>query len=185
MQKIRVFLIFALIFSVSVLADSLYIKSKYANLVNNPRKKKLIKKLDRGTRVEKISKKSKWYKIAVDGATGWVYKSKTSSREPSIDPSLEAQGGNLLAGEELAAGSGLRGLSPLGQKFAQSRAITTRHRKFMDYHQSYITITSGKVDIKSKVTEQGIKVVKITSKDLDSFLEEGKLGEYSDAPDIE
>jgi hypothetical protein len=171
------------LFAITVEAGPEYVKSKYAKMRESVRKKKSIKKIPRGDKVEKISTRRKWSKISHKGTIGWVYKRKLTSKPPKTDPSLAKKGTNAWAGEEVAAGSALRGLSPTTQKFAKAGSITKQHRAFAEYHQSYVTITNEQVRFQPKMSEKGINPVRIGTDEIENFLSEGKLGEYADVPE--
>lgn len=162
----------------------LYVSAKQAELRTNPNKKmKQDKVLVRETPLTKKTYSNMWYRVTTaKGESGWIYRGKVSTASPKNDPSLTAEGGNPLAGENVAASSGIRGLGPLSQKFAGANPVSPAHRQFADYHQSYIT--TDKEDFTPTLTERGIELVKITSEEMENFESEGKIGEYKDAPDI-
>lgn len=159
----------------------LFVKSKYAD-VNTKRSKKsaVIAELERGTKVDQISFKKKWYKISYDGKEGWIHQSKVAPGAPAADSSLTASGGNALASEQLAAGSAIRGLSDLGHQFAGHVKLTPQQKevleRYVDYHQSHIAVS--KLADAPKLTAKNVPLVQIERKEIRKFLEDGKLGEY-------
>jgi len=178
MHKILVVLLSILAFATFGHAADIYVKSKKAKVVKSPKKRSSLKSVKRGESLKRLKYRRKWYKVKVGSKTGWIYKGKISKKKPKEDPSLKAEGGgyNALAAEDVAAGSGLRGLGDLSLKYSESNKIGPKQRQFMDYHQSFITSDN----FKPKITERGIEVVQISSEDIQKFLEEGKLGDYAE-----
>lgn len=158
---------------------SVWVQAKTTKLRQDPSKdNKGDIDLARGTELKAELLKKNWYKVKVasTGKTGWVYQGKVAKSAVKEDPSLTKEGKtNPKIGEELAAGSSVRGLGPMSQKFANSQRIQEIHQRFTDYHQSYIC--TNKTDFAPKLN-RGILPVKITDKDLEVFLQEGRLGEF-------
>ncbi|NUM35252.1 MAG: hypothetical protein HUU50_11950 [Candidatus Brocadiae bacterium] len=174
-----------LIFSLHGLlqSDELYVSAKQAEVRDHPtRKAQEDPILPRGTKVESTKYKKKWHQISFvqdsENKTGWIYSGKLSPNLPEEDGSLVAANGNKLSGEDIAAGKAIRGVGPLAQKFANANRISTMHKKYLDYHHSFISMDKN---FQPKVTEQGITPRRISAADIHKFLKEGKIGEFSES----
>jgi hypothetical protein len=160
--------------------DSLFVQAKNSKLRKDPSKEsKNDVPVDRGKELKEMSFKKNWYKVKIAGTSteGWIYQGKVTKGKITEDASLTKGGtANPKIGEELAAGSAIRGLGPVSQKFADRNKVTDRHKRFADYHQSYICVS--KSESAPNLTEPGIKAVKIDDDNLEKFLQEGQLGEF-------
>ena len=177
---IFIFLFFA--FAGLLKADELYVKSKQAEVRESPtRKSKKDPILPHGAKVDKIKYKSKWYQVSYSqdsqNRTGWVFNGKLSTKEPKQDDSLTAANGKKISAEDISTGRVMRGVSPMAQKFATANNITSLHQKYLDYHHSFVSTDK---DFNSEITTKEITPIKISSSDISKFLEDGKIGEFSE-----
>lgn len=169
--------------------DAIYVKAKNANLRKSPVKTQGSIDVDRGTKMTKTGKDKTWYKVSYNSQTRWVYSGKVTTNKDDVSKGQEVMAGgyNPLKGEELAAGSAVKGLSELTLKFAKGR-IEGNPRKFADFHQSYINIS--KLDLQPVLTENKGKdgtvkfqPVIMKQEDMENFLRQGKLGEFQHVED--
>jgi len=155
-------------------ADDLFVKSKKGEIKKKPRgSAKTVTTAKFGAKLAKSKKKKKWYQVAYKGKKGWIYKGSVSKSQPEKDPSLSATDGGSLSSEEVDASSAVRGVGPNASGYANRGGIKPVHRKFIDYHQSYVV--SDRV-----ITELPKNKQVVTKADIEAFMKEGKLGAYAD-----
>ena len=144
-------------------AKTLYVKRDGTKLRSaESAKSKVITKLRKGTSVRVLDKKKKFYKVSVSGKKGWIFQFKLTSKAPagaSQDGDfLGALGGKQqMAANESSSASSIRGLSPVSEKHARDKGIPVESIKAVKQMESF----------------------RINPEELDKFLSEGKLGEYS------
>lgn len=155
-------------------AGDIFVKAKKGEIKKDPRgSSKTLAKVKFGSKLSNAKKSSRWYKVKYRGKSGYIYKGFISKKEPEADPSIKAADGSALASEDVDATSAVRGMGPRATGFADRSGITKEHRKYIDYHQSFVF--SDRV-----ITELPKNKVVITSEDIDNFMKEAKLGPYGD-----
>jgi len=117
-----------------------------------------------GTELKVIESGGRWLKVSTRGKTGWVYVGRISDTKPAGE--VSGSEGGLFGGsmqqskiETAKADSArsIRGLSPEADQYARQRGTPASYKKALDQ----------------------ILARKVTTKELKSFLREGKIGEYA------
>jgi uncharacterized protein YgiM (DUF1202 family) len=159
-----VFLALSLISSGSVFAETLYVKKTGTKLqAEASAKSKVVKKLNAGTPVDVKEKSGKFYKVSADGAEGFIFKFKLTSKKPA---KKDAGGGLLdvlgksqkVAAKEASSGSSIRGLSPMSEEHAKKKGISKESIEAVKQMEAF----------------------KVSPEEVAQFLAERKLGEYSE-----
>ena len=152
----------ALTVAATVLAASAtkYVK-RPANLRAEPKTSAdEVGKLATGVEATVLEKKGLWYKIQAGGKEGWVHRSRLTRKKPS--KGAIAEGKTLAAGDiqatRVKTSASVRGLAPKAASYAKSKGISARAIADTD-----------------RITEY-----KIASADLEQFMKQGRLGEYSE-----
>ncbi len=144
-------------------AETLYIKKSGTKLMSEASSKsKVVGKLGAGTAVDVKSKSGKYYQVASGGTAGWVFKFKLSSKAPAgaggdSDLLGDLGGRQKVAARETGSSSSIRGLSPVSEQLAQKKGIPAE----------------------SVNAVKSMEKFKVSSTDLDRFLQQGQLGEYA------
>jgi hypothetical protein len=154
-------------------ADTLFVRSKTGEVKSEPRgAADTTTTLNFGDSVDAGQAQGQWVPVTVNGAPGWVYGASLDHSKPADDPSLKAQDGTPLKGDDVDAGSAVRGVGESATKYANKNAIMPEHRKYIDYHQSFVVSDR-------KITELPPNRDLVTKKDIEAFMKEGGLGPYS------
>lgn len=155
-------LIFLLLPGLAI-AETWYVKKSRTKLqAEASARSKVLGKLSKGTPVNIKKKSGKFFKVSTGGKTGWVFRFKLTKKAPASSQGdgdvLGALGGDQrMAARESASGSSIRGLSPVSEQHARKKGATSESIQAVKDMEDY----------------------KVRAEELDRFLEEGKLGEYS------
>jgi hypothetical protein len=142
-------------------AETVYVRSEDASLKSaGDADASEVATLPRGTELTVVSRQGSWVQVQTGGKTGWVHKLKVSPDKPE-------SGGSALSGlsggtrgtyaQEAESGRAARGLSPMAEKYAQAKALSPESIASVKRMEQYT----------------------VTKKEVQSFLKEGKLGEYA------
>jgi hypothetical protein len=155
------FVLLSLAFPGSVLAETLYAKSSGTKLQKSESAtSSVLGKLRKGAAVSVVKKGKKFYQVKAGSKTGWVFKFKLTSRRPAGGggSGLSGLGGDRVASSGSGSGSSIRGLSPISEDYAKRKGITQADVAAVKHMESQ----------------------KISERELDSFLSQGKLREYGE-----
>jgi uncharacterized protein YgiM (DUF1202 family) len=143
-------------------AAMLWVVSEGAKLKMEPNaSSETIEALPVGSELTVNSSKGSWYKVTTkSNKTGWIYRGKVSSTQPE-----DKGGGGLfgaLPGSSVQVSAAdtsrsIRGLSPAAKEYAASANTPQACQKALD----------------------SVLALKVTDKEIEDFLIEGKIGEYS------
>lgn len=148
----------------------LYVTSDSAELKNGSYgSSATIVELERGTMVTLIAEEGRWAQVATqESQIGWIYRGKVSEEKPQIEKFGEDEdgiGGLLggLSGSDIRADAAdssrsIRGLSPEAKEYAQATGTP---------RQSQDALTA--------MIER-----KIEDREIETFLKNGKIGEYAE-----
>ena len=146
-------------------AEMLWVVSEGAKLKMEPSaSSETIEGLPVGSELTLDSSEGSWYKVTTkSNKTGWVYRGKVSSTQP--EGKEDKGGGGLFgalpgSGIEVSAADtsrSIRGLSPAAKEYAASAKTPEAYQKALD----------------------AVLARKVTEKEVEDFLIEGKIGEYS------
>jgi parvulin-like peptidyl-prolyl isomerase len=159
-----VFLALSLICTGLVFAETLYVKKSGTKLqAEGSAKSAVVKVLGQGTPVEVKEKSGKFYKVTAAGAEGYVFKFKLTSKQPA---KKDAGGGLLdilgknqqIAAKEASSGSSIRGLSPISEDHAKKKGISQESIQAVKQMEAF----------------------KVTPEEVEQFLAQRQLGEYSE-----
>ena len=155
------FILMSLAFPGSVLAETLYAKSSGTKLQKSESaKSSVLGKLRKGASVSVIKKGKKFYQVKAGSKTGWIFKFKLTSKRPASGggSGLSGLGGDRVASSGSGSGSSIRGLSPISEDYAKRKGIT---------HADVAAV-------------KHMENLRISERELDSFLSQGKLREYGE-----
>ncbi|BBM88065.1 hypothetical protein [Candidatus Uabimicrobium amorphum] len=169
--------IFLLLFLGLLNGETIYVKSKYASLYQDPSNKSSVVRVKRGTELQKLKKERRWLQIKYKGRKLWVYQGKVSVKKPPQDKSLLIMKDRQ---NDIAAGSAIRVFPhQVSSATRLSRQLGSgKYVKYMDYHQSFVVADRKDAQV-TVVKANGIEMNVITTKDLEHFLARGKIGEYA------
>ncbi len=145
-------------------AETWYVKKSSTKLQAEAKaRSKVLAKLNKGTPVDVTGKEGKFYKVSAGGKTGWIFRFKLTKTAPSVSSGdgdvLGALGGQQqIAARESAYGSSIRGLSPVSEKHAIEKGASPASIEAVKEMERY----------------------KVNDEELEQFLEEGRLGAYSE-----
>jgi len=155
----------------TAIAGTLYVRSKTGEIKSEPRgAADTTATLNFGDTVDAGDPQGQW--VPVNGGAGWVYAPSLQADKPADDPSLKAQDGTPLKGDDVDAGSAVRGVGETATKYANKNSIKPEHRKYLDYHQSFVVSDR-------KITELPPNRDLVTKKDIEDFMKEAGLGPYA------
>jgi len=167
MKLLYVFIFFFLIFSCPVVAqEKLWVSSGNAKLkADKKASSETVESISLGEEVSVIERNGRWYRIKIpSGKEGWMYRGKLSDSEPSVEVKKESDdlfaympGSSIEAGKADTARS-IRGLSDETEQYAKKRKAPEKLKKALDSVLAY----------------------NVSEKDLEDFLQKGKIGEYAE-----
>jgi uncharacterized protein YgiM (DUF1202 family) len=145
-------------------AETWYVKKSATKLqAEASARSEVLGKLQKGTPVKVKKKSGKFFQVSAAGKTGWIFRFKLTKKAPAGSGQgdgdvLSALGGDQkMAARESASGSSIRGLSPISEQHARKKGATDASIQAVKNMENF----------------------KVRPEELDRFLEEGKLGEYS------
>jgi uncharacterized protein YgiM (DUF1202 family) len=146
-------------------AEMLWVVSEGTKLKMEPSaSSETIDALPVGSEVSMDSSQGSWYKVTTkSNKTGWVYRGKVSSTQPAGKE--DRAGGGLLGtlpessiqASAADTSRSIRGLSPAAKEYAASAKTPEAYQKALDR----------------------VLALKVTDREIEEFLSEGKIGEYS------
>ena len=158
-----VFLIVSVSLASGVFAETLYVKKSGTKLqAEGSAKSKVVKVLGKGMAVDVLEKSGRFYKVSAGGSEGFVFKFKLTSKKPA-----KAGGGGLLdilggdpkfAAKESSSASSIRGLSPMSEEHAKKKGISEKDIQAVKQMESF----------------------KVSAQEVEQFLAQRKLGEFSE-----
>ena len=148
-----------------IAAEMLWVISEGAKLKMEPSaSSETIEAMPVGSELSVDSSEGSWYKVTTkSNQTGWIYRGKVSSTQP--EGKEDKGGGGLfgaLPGSSVQASSAdtsrsIRGLSPAAKEYAASTKTPEIYQKALDR----------------------LLDLRVTDREIEEFLKEGKIGEYS------
>ena len=153
-------------FAVVVLAaETLWVTSDNAQLKKDATaSSETIATVPIGVEVKVLGTESRWHKIQLpSGEQGWMYRGRLSDTAPE-KPSEEGSGnlfgalaGSNIKADEASTGRSIRGLSEETEQYAKLKKTSPAAKKALDQ----------------------VLAMKISEKELQNFLKQGKIGEYA------
>jgi uncharacterized protein YgiM (DUF1202 family) len=148
-----------------IAAEMLWVISDGAKLKMEPSaSSETIETVPVGSELSVDSSEGSWYKVTTkSNRTGWIYRGKVSSTQP--EGKGDKGGGGLfgaLPGSSVQVSAAdtsrsIRGLSPAAKEYAESTKTPESLQKALD-----------------RVLD-----MRVTDREIEEFLREGKIGEYS------
>lgn len=153
-----------LFFSPAYGEESVWVASDGAKLkTDRSASSETISDLPIGTALKVLKSENRWHQVrTASGKEGWIYRGKVSD----IPPQKETQDtGNLFAGmqassisaDEAHTSRSIRGLSKETEQYAKQRGTPEAYQKALDE----------------------VLAMRVTSKELEGFLRDGRIGEYA------
>ncbi|OGW49725.1 MAG: hypothetical protein A2V62_12075 [Nitrospirae bacterium RBG_19FT_COMBO_58_9] len=160
---IMVSLVTAITMTDAAFGETLYVAAKSAQVRSGKTSlDPVVATLKLGETVEVVKRDDRWLQVqTTKGVTGWIYHNNVSASKPAGgDNDLAALGRNFRRTEASAvtASAGARGLDKASEDYANRAGITKQHRESVDRMTAY----------------------KIPDKDIQKFLQSGRLGEYAE-----
>ena len=161
--KLNIVVLSILCLSSTALAETVYVQAKSATIRSGTTSlSQVMATVPYGQALELIENGESWYKVrSQNGAVGWIYHTKVSSSKPSgQESSLAALGKDFRRSESssVTGTAGVRGLDEYSAGYAKRSGIAARHRTAVDRMTNY----------------------RLTDREVEAFLESGKLGEYAE-----
>ena len=159
-------LVAVLIFSViPVLAGgNMWVTSEKARLKSEPKASSAtLSTVPVGAKVSVLESENRWYRIrTASGEEGWMYRGKLTDAPPSketeaSDNLFSSMQSSSISADEAQTSRSIRGLSKETEQYAQKRKTPEVYKKALDQ----------------------VLAIRITDKEVDVFLKEGKIGEYA------
>ncbi len=143
---------------------TMWVASENAKLKSEPKASSAtLSTLSVGTKVSVLDSNSRWYRIrASNGGEGWMYRGKLSDAPPSketesSDNLFSSMQTSSIGADEAQTSRSIRGLSKETEQYARQRGTPEVYKKALDQ----------------------VLAIRITDKEVDIFLKEGKIGEYA------
>jgi len=159
---LALFLAGSLVWAGGAAAETLYVKKSGTKLrQTDSAKSATLKTLAKGTSVNVVQKKGKFYQVSAPGGDqGWIFKFKLTSTAPASGGGvLEGLvGSRKVAASGSASGSSIRGLSPVSEDHARRKGIA-----------------QSDIDAVKKMESQ-----LVGANEVEQFLAGRKLGEYAE-----
>ena len=144
-------------------AEMLWVVSEGAKLKMEPSaSSETIEGLPVGSELSMDSSQGSWYKVTTKSKkTGWIYRGKVSPTQPEGKKD-EGSPFGALPGSSIQVNAAdtsrsIRGLSPAAKEYAASAKTPEAYQKALDR----------------------VLAMRVTNKEIEDFLMEGKIGEYS------
>jgi len=154
-----------MIFGPAIGAETLWVVSEGAKLkAEQSASSETIETLPIGSELAVDASEGSWYKVTTkSNKAGWVYRGKVSTTAPE--------------GKGDQAGGGLLGAMP-GSSIEVSAADTSRSiRGISPAAKEYAASTKTPEEIQRAL--DSVLALKVTDKEIEEFLKEGRIGEYS------
>ena len=116
-----------------------------------------------GAKVSVLQSKDRWYRVGTaSGENGWMYRGKLSDAPPaketeSSDNLFSSMQVGSISADEAQTSRSIRGLSKETEQYAKKRGTPEVYKKALDQ----------------------VLAIRITEKEVDVFLKDGKIGEYA------
>lgn len=139
---------------------TMYIRSKSKLRSGKNTSATVITVLSRGTPVKVLRKSRAWREVkdTRSGAEGWVHKSRLTKKKPAGSSGRDGLAVADASVTGIEASAAIRGLTPEAKQYAQSRSVGPEAQKAVNVLIAY----------------------KVSPTAMDKFMQEGKLGEYSE-----
>lgn len=145
-------------------ASTVYVQARSAQVRDGKTSlNKTVATVQFGEALEVLQQEAEWLEVrTAGGARGWIFVDKTSTSKPagaSAESGLAKLGQGLrqTQASPVTASAGARGLDKASEDYAQRSGITRQHRDAVDRMTAY----------------------RLPEQDVETFLKEGKLGEYA------
>jgi uncharacterized protein YgiM (DUF1202 family) len=143
---------------------AMWVASENAKLKSEPKaSSKTLSTLAVGTKVSILESKNKWYRLrSTSGKEGWMYRGKLSDAPPaketeSSDNLFSSMQSSSISADEAQTSRSIRGLSKETEQYAKQRKTPKVYKMALDQ----------------------VLAIRITDKELETFLKSGKIGEYA------
>lgn len=138
-------------------ADLMYVQSKKAKVLKSPSfRAKVVVTASKGDALEIVDKKGKWFKVNVNGKTGWVSRLLVSKRPPIKKVSVFAKAGPDIS-------SKARRRASVMTTAAAARGLAEDDRRRLG--------TSNKMDY---AAVEKMEAITITESEVEAFLDQAR-----------
>ena len=146
-------------------AETLWVTSDNAQLKKDATaSSETIATVPIGVEVKVLNTEKRWRQIQLpSGKKGWMYRGRLSDTAPEKAPEggsgdlFGALAGNNIKADEASTGRSIRGLSEETEQYAKLKKTSPAAKKALDQ----------------------VLAMKISEKELQNFLKQGKIGEYA------
>ena len=143
---------------------AMWVTSDKARLKSNPKASSTtLSTVPAGSKVTVLESKKRWYRVQVSsGKKGWMYRGKLSDTPPEketeeSDNLFSSLQSSSISADEAQTSRSIRGLSRETEQYARKRGTPEVYKKALDR----------------------VLAVRITDREVDVFLREGKIGEHA------
>jgi len=159
------FVLICLSGSAAFAAETLWVTSENAQLKTDAKaSSETITTVSIGVKVTVLDSEKRWHRIQIpSGQQGWMYRGRLSDTPPENASGEEsgnlfgALAGSSIKADEASTGRSMRGLSEETEEYAKNRKTPKATKKALDE----------------------VLAFKVTETELQSFLKNGKIGEYA------
>ena len=144
--------------------DAMWVTSDKARLKSKPKASSTtFSTIPVGAEVSVLESKNRWYRVRISsGEKGWMYRGKLSDTPPTketeeSDNLFSSMQSSSISADEAQTSRSIRGLSKETEQYARQRGTPEVYKKALDQ----------------------VLAIRITDKEVDLFLKEGKIGEYA------
>jgi uncharacterized protein YgiM (DUF1202 family) len=145
-------------------AESLWVASEGAKLkADRSASSETVSDLPLGMKLTVLNSENRWYQVrTAAGKEGWIYRGKVSDVPPQKETQdtgnlFTAMQGSNISADEAQTSRSIRGLSKETEQYAKQRATPEAYQKALEE----------------------VLAMRVTSKDLEVFLRNGKIAEYA------
>ena len=143
---------------------AMWVTSDKARLKSKPKASSMtLSTVPVGSKVSVLQSEKRWYRVRISsGEKGWMYRGKLSDTPPAketeeSDNLFSSMQSSSISADEAQTSRSIRGLSKETEQYAQQRGTPEVYKKALDQ----------------------VLAIRITDKEVDVFLKEGKIGEYA------
>jgi len=145
-------------------ADSLWVTSENAKLKSEgSASSETVSELSLGTRLTVLQSEGRWYQVrTVSGKEGWIYRGKVSDTPPAKETEdtenlFAGLQGSTISADEAQTSRSIRGLSKETAQYARHTGTPAAYQKALDQ----------------------VLAMQLSTKEVDLFLKQGRIGEYA------
>ena len=155
LKKQITFIYILLLLSSCVYAETMFIRSKKANMMKSPSmKSRIISKLKHGQKVTVLNKKSLWAQVQFNNKSGWICKFELSQQNPKNQSVISKL-------EDINLKTSARKRASAYSTAATTRGLSEKNKK--------VVLNKDYVELKK------MESLSVQNSEINQFIKEGKL----------